>query len=158
MRYCPSWRHAALLLSLLSSDLNPNTTELVERPGLIVLSDLSGMFDQDKDEGKENVPPPPPSNLADEIVMSGESGEGGEGIKEGGEGKRELSKDAWQYLSLIRAAKQAASSLGAALIVLEHSPCPLPLPASNRSVEMSAALQKLLGHVVSISGELRRPA
>lgn len=149
MRYCPSWRHAALLLSLLSSDPNPSSTELIEKPGLFVLSDLSGLFDQDMDEAKENVPPPPPTNLLDEISM-----EAAEDEEKEKEGKRELSKDAWQYLSMISAAKQTASALGAALIVLEHRPCPLPLPASNRCVEMSAALQKLLGHVVTVTGKL----
>ena len=165
MRYCPSWRHAALLLSLLSSDPNPSTNDLIENPGLIVLSDLSALFDADMDEAKENLPPP---STTEDVAMEGgegggggggsEGGKGGEGIEKKEETKRELSKDAWQYLSLVSAAKQAASHLGAALIVLEHSPCSLPLPASansSRSVEMKNALQNLLGHVLTISGKLR---
>lgn len=157
MRYCPSWRHAALLLSLLSSDPNPSTAELVEKPGLIVLSDLSALFDKDVDEAKENVPPPLSKTTVEEVGMEGVEGEEGvEGVAEGEkqEVKRELSQDAWQYLSLVSAAKQAASHLGASLIVLEHDPVPLPLPTSSRSVEMRSALQKLLGHVVTISGKL----
>lgn len=153
VRYCPSWRHAALLLSLLSGDLNPAAPELVEKPGLIVLADVSALFDADVDEAKENVPPPPPAGAGD---PAGGAGGAGEEEHSGKEEPRHLSQDAWQYLSLVSAAKQAAAALGAALVVLEHHPAPLPLPASptGRSVEMHAALHKLLGHVVTVSGKL----
>lgn len=155
MRYCPTWRHAALLLSLLSADPNPSSAELVEKPGLIVLSDLSALFDRDVDEAKENVPPPPPPTT--DIAIEGMEGVEVGKEKETKEPKRELGKDAWEYLSLISAAKQAASHMDAALVVLEHDPASLPLPSSahsSRSLEMKDALQKLLGHVVTVTSEL----
>lgn len=170
MRYCPSWRHAKLLLTLLCSDLDPTSAERVETPGLIVLADLAGLFAGDLDEGKENLPPRSTSKLGGEgeSERGGGGGEGGgigeedaeaeggaRGKRHGGKGEEaeELGKDAWEYWTLVSAAKQAALKFNSGLVVLEHRDYELTLPGNaSRTVSVCQGLRKILGHVVTTRG------
>lgn len=71
--------------------------------------------------------------------------------KEEGE---ELGKDAWEYWTLVSAAKQAAHHLDSGLIVLEHRDYEFALPGNaSRTVSVSQGLRKILGHVVTTRGE-----
>lgn len=142
MRYCPSWRHAKLLLSLLAADVNPTSAQLVERPALIVLADLAGLFERDADEAKENLPPEPAEGSTEEDGETSTSKDAGE-----------MGKDAWEYWSLVSAARQAAEDLGAALVVLEHAEREITVPGGGRALPLTSGLEKILGHVVTTRGE-----